>query len=217
MKDKETIMLTPCLSRGALTLAVALLLTSGGVSAHEKHDHHSAQPQASKAESAEIDLRERTLVDQNGNEVKFVSEVLGEKLVVMDFVFTHCTNVCPVLSAVLLQVQRRLGEQADKDVMLVSVTVDPVRDTPKRLNAYAAKYSAGPGWIWLTGPKPVVDDVLTGLGAYSVNFADHPSMVLVGDARSGQWSRFFGFPSPDQIMERLNQLKAARGKVAAGR
>jgi protein SCO1/2 len=215
MKDEETIMRARRLSRGALTLAVALLLTSGGVSAHEKHDH-SAQPQAQEAQSAEIDLRERTLVDQNGNEVKFVSEVLGEKLVVMDFVFTHCTNVCPVLSAVLLQVQRRLGEQAGKEVMLVSVSVDPVRDTPKRLNAYAAKYSAGPGWIWLTGPKPVVDDVLTGLGAYSVNFADHPSMVLVGDAGSGQWSRFFGFPSPDQIMERLNQLKAARGNAAAG-
>jgi protein SCO1/2 len=55
-----------------------------------------------------------------------------------------------------------------------------------------------------------VEDVLTGVGAYSVNFEDHPAMVLVGDGRTGEWSRFFGFPSPDRIMEEVNALQAAR-------
>ena len=60
------------------------------------------------------------------------------------------------------------------------------------------------------------DDVLIGLGAYSVNFEDHPSMVLVGDGRSGQWSRFFGFPSPDRIMQQVNALQSARQGAAGG-
>ena len=70
--------------------------------------------------------------------------------------------------------------------------------------------------IWLTGPKTRVDEVLDGLGAYSTNFEDHPSMVLVGDGRSGDWSRFFGFPSPDRIMDQVNALQAARQTAAGG-
>jgi protein SCO1/2 len=117
---------------------------------------------------------------------------------------------------VFVQLQERLGEQLGQEVALVSVTVDPVRDTPQRLKAYSARYDARDGWVWLTGPKTTVDDVLTGVGAYSVNFEDHPSMVLVGDGSTGQWSRFFGFPSPDRIMEQVNALQAARQGTAGG-
>ena len=108
------------------------------------------------------------------------------------------------------------GDQLGDDVALVSVSIDPTRDTPQRLKAYAARYQARPGWIWLTGGKRTMDEVLDGLGAYSPNFADHPSMVLVGDGRSGEWSRFFGFPSPDRIMDQVNTLQAARQTAAGG-
>jgi protein SCO1/2 len=90
------------------------------------------------------------------------------------------------------------------------MSVDPIRDTPQRLKAYSAKHHAGDGWVWLTGPKPAVDDVLTGVGAYSVNFEDHPSMVLVGDGRTGEWRRLFGFPNPDRIMEVVKDLQQRR-------
>ena len=166
----------------ALALSVAGVAVSAHGTAHEQHAATMNQP-VEAAESADIDLRDRTLVDQDGRQVKFVSDVIGDKIVVMDFVFTTCTNVCPILSAVLSQVQRTLGERLEGDIAIVSVTVDPIRDTPQRLKAYAAKHRAGEGWTWLTGPKPIVDDVLTGLGAYSVNFEDHPSMVLVGAVR----------------------------------
>ena len=150
------------------------------------------------------------LLDQDGRERRFVGDVIGDHIVVMDFVFTNCTNVCPILSAVLSQVRHSLGEQVGEEVQIVSLTVDPVRDTPQRLKAYAAKHGAHPGWTWLTGPKGVVEDVLTGLGAYTPSFEDHPSMVLVGDGRTGQWSRFFGFPSPKRIVEQVRTLQAAR-------
>ena len=71
--------------------------------------------------------------------------------------------------------------------MLVSVSVDPVRDTPQRLKAYAATHKAKPGWIWLTGGKRSMDELLDGLGAYTPNFENHPAMVLVGDGRTGEW------------------------------
>jgi protein SCO1/2 len=184
----------------------------------DPHAHHRAMlnAPAAPAKSADVDLRDLTLIDQDGREVQFVSDVIGDRIVVMDFVYTSCTTVCPVLSAVFGQVQARLGDRLGDPVALVSVSVDPTRDTPQRLKAYAARHDAQPGWVWLTGPKTTMDDVLDGLGAYSPNFEDHPAMVLVGDGRTGEWKRFFGFPSPDRLMEQVNALQAARQQAAGG-
>ena len=167
----------------------------------DPHAHHKAMLRQSgqSAKPADVDLRDLRLVDQDGRELQFVSEVIGDRIVVMDFVYTSCTTVCPVLSAVFGQMQGKLGNHLGQDVVLVSVSVDPTRDTPQRLKAYAAKHKAQPGWIWLTGAKPTMDEVLDGLGAYSPNFEDHPARVLVGDGRTGEWSRFFGFQSSSAL------------------
>jgi protein SCO1/2 len=135
----------------------------------------------------------------------------------VDFVYTTCTTVCPVLSALFAQLQERLGSRAGGEVALVSVSVDPVRDTPARLKQYSDKFKAGSGWTWLTGQSQVVDEVLKSLGAYTPNFADHPAMVLVGDGRSGKWTRFYGFPDPDQIVAKVNELDSARARRASAR
>jgi protein SCO1/2 len=123
--------------------------------------------------------------------------------------------VCPVASATFQQLQGKLGTALGKEVVLVSISVDPLRDTPERMHEYAARYQARAGWTWLTGAKPDVDAVLRGFGAYTPNYEDHPAMVLVGDA--GGWTRFLGFPSVDQLLGRVQALRVARenkGKVA---
>jgi protein SCO1/2 len=218
----------------AFVFAVGALALNAGAeeTGHEHHDHHDhaasgdddphahhkamINKPAEPAKTTEVDLLDKVLVDQNGDEMKFVSDVIGDRIVVMDFVYTSCTTVCPVISAVFGQVQDKLGEQLGDEVVLVSVSVDPVRDTPQRLKAYAAKHKAKPGWIWLTGGKRTMDEVLDGLGAYTPNFENHPAMVLVGDGRTGEWSRFFGFPSPDRLVDQVNALQAARSVAAGG-
>ena len=215
----------------SLLLVASLLALNlqAAESDHEQHKHaasaeddphagHKAMMKkpAEQAESTRVDLLDHTLVDQHGQQVKFVSDVIGDRIVVMDFVYTTCTTVCPVLSAVFGQVQNRLGERLGDDVVLVSVSVDPIRDTPQRLKAYSKRHKAQPGWIWLTGHKRTMDEVLDGLGAYSPNFEDHAAMVLIGDGQDGQWSRFYGFPNPDRIIERVNALQAAREAVSGG-
>ena len=196
--------------------ALALAFAFGGAALadedpHAKHremmQHQDPEP---SAENADIDLRDRLLLNQNGEEVQFVSDVIGDNIVVMDFVYTTCTTVCPVLSALFTQVQTQLGDRLGDEVIMVSMTVDAARDTPPRLKAYAAKHHAGEGWLWLTGPKPTMDDVLTGLGAYSASFEDHPAMVIVGDGRTGEWKRMFGFPNPDRIMKVVNEFQEQR-------
>ncbi len=212
-----------------LTASLLALNLQAAESDHEHHKHDAAAEDdphadhkammskpAEPAESTRVDLLDRTLADQHGNKVKFVSDVIGDRIVVMDFVYTTCTTVCPILSAVFGQLQNRLGDRLGDDVVLVSVSVDPVRDTPQRLEAYSKIHKARPGWIWLTGQKSTMNEVLDGLGAYSPNFEDHAAMVLIGDGQHGQWSRLYGFPSPDRIMEQVNALRAARDAVSGG-
>jgi protein SCO1/2 len=180
----------------------------------DPHAKHRAMMQnkdpAPAAEFSDIDLRNALLQNQDGQDVRFVSDVIGDNIVVMDFVYTTCTTVCPVLTALFTQVQTKLGDDLGNEVVMVSMTVDAARDTPARLKAYATKHRVQQGWTWLTGPKTTMDDVLTGLGAFSVSFEDHPAMVIVGDGRTGEWKRMFGFPNPDRIMKVVDEFRAKR-------
>lgn len=195
---------------GAWALAMPTAL------AHDPHAHHQqAATQPVAAQSASVTLADTPLLDQDGRSLRFKSDVVGERIVIVDFIYTTCTTVCPVVSATLAQVQGQLGDRLGRDVALLSVTVDPLRDTPARLKDYGARIGSGPGWHWLTGAKPQVDDVLRAFGAYTPNFVDHPPLVLVGDAKTGQWLRFYGFPSAEQLVKAVTELTATRAKTGA--
>ena len=204
-----------------LTLATGLAVTATLAMAipalgHDGKDHSKSLPEAA-AESVDtavdVELLDLVLVDKEGKEMRFGSEAVDDRIVVIDFIYTTCTTVCPILSAVMARVQHNLGERLGEDAWLISISIDPTRDTPQRLNAYARKFGAGPGWIWMTGEKSAVDRVLQGLDSYSAEIVDHPPSVLIGDARSGKWTRLFGFPTPEHIVHRVDQLVAARNPV----
>jgi protein SCO1/2 len=202
--------------------AAAALVLAPAARAAEDHSHHHHQHQEKpaaaqeKPSSVQVKYGDAVLVNQDGRKMKLKSEVFGDRLVVMDFAYTTCTTVCPVLTAVLSKVQAGLGDRAGKEVQLVTITVDPARDTPARLKEYAAKHGARADWLWLTGPTGTVNEVLRGFGAYAPNFEDHPAMILVGDPVSGKWTRFFGFSDPKDILAKVEELRATRvaGKPA---
>jgi protein SCO1/2 len=202
--------------RGAVLViaALGLVFTASAVAGDKDgHAHHRKvleEQQEPNANFSDIVLSDAVLSNQDGVQVGLRDDVVGDKIVVVDFVYTTCTTVCPVLSAVFRQVQNRLDDRLGGEVVMVSISVDPNRDTPQRLKSYAAKFGAKPGWVWLTGQKQIVTRVLEEFGAYTPNFRDHPSMVLVGDGRSGQWSRFLGFPAAEQIVEKIDEFSARR-------
>ena len=190
----------------SMGLSMGLLIPSV-LLAHDEH-HHAAAAAAPSA--TKVVLSEAPLLDQGGKRVRLAQEVIGERIAVVNFIYTSCTTVCPVSSATFEQLQKRLGAALGKEVVLVSITVDPLRDTPQRLREYGARYHAAEGWTWLTGAKRDVDGALKGFGAYTANFEDHPATVLVGDARGGKWTRFFGFPSVDELVARIEAMQLAR-------
>lgn len=214
----------------SLAASVILALSAGTLQAHDHSAHaghgQPADPHAGHAQHAaaaptastvQVTLTDTALLDQNGLPRKIRSDVVGDRIVVMDFVYTTCTTICPAISGTFAKVQRQLGDALGKDVSLVTITVDPARDTPAVLKAYGAKHGARDGWMWLTGAPQSVNGVLKGFGAYVPDPAQHPAMVLVGDGRTGQWTRFFGFPSTEQLMARIDELRLARRSAEAAR
>jgi len=203
----------------ALLIAAMLVgaVLPGGlqtVAAHDAHHHAAPAPADAKAQAARVTLYDNELVDSDGHAVRFKSEAVGNRIVIIDFIYTSCTTICPVTSAVFAEVQKRLierlGEQFGRDVKLVTLTVDPATDTPERLKDYAGNFGSPAGWLWLTGDKPKVAKVLAGLGAYAADFTRHSGAVLVGDARTGDWTRFYGIPNAPDLVDRAEQLLAAR-------
>lgn len=202
--------------RTGLARALCVLLAMAGTlqaGAAQEHAGHHSPP--AWTEGARVRFAAVPLTDQYGRELR-LADAVGERIVVMGFVYTHCTTVCPVISAILQKVQAQLGERVGAEVGLLSISVDPLRDSPARLLEYSRAYQSGPGWRWLTGEVAAVDEVLRGLGVRSADFASHPPTLLVGDARSGQWTRYYGFTDPAVLVARVEALVAAREHAGHG-
>lgn len=177
------------------------------------HQHQPSAPAAKPSESIALKLPDALLTDQDGRKQRLVSELMGDRIIVASFVYTNCTTICPVVSTLFSQTQDKLGELLESKVRLVSLSVDPARDTPARLKAYAATHGARAGWYWLTGAPSDVTAALQGFGTYTPNFKDHPVVIMIGDARSGRWIRYYGFQNPERLAAKVREVLAARDQA----
>jgi cytochrome oxidase Cu insertion factor (SCO1/SenC/PrrC family) len=154
------------------------------------------------------------LVNQDGQTVRLYEDLVKDRVVVMNFIFTTCRGICPPLGANFAALQKQLGEGVDRNISLVSISVDPTTDTPQRLKAWAGQFGARPGWTLLTGPKADADSVLKSLGVFSANKTEHSPYLLIGSESAGHWTRVHGLTAPQRVAEIARQL--ARETQAAG-
>jgi len=150
------------------------------------------------------------VVDQDGRELKFYTDLVKGKTVAVNFIFTTCTTICPPLTAVFRRAQQTLGERAGKDAHLISISVDPATDTPARLKEFATKFKAGPGWTFVTGGVPEINSLLRALGADAADKNDHTPTILVGNEAAGHWTRTYGLAPVSKLVETINEA-AAKG------
>ncbi|WP_395788570.1 SCO family protein [Aquimonas sp.] len=158
----------------------------------------------------QLDFPDVELVDASGRSLRYYPELIADRIVAVQFIFTRCKFVCPLLGSHFRRVQELIGEPIGGPVRLLSISVDPLNDSPERLQAWAQQHRAGPGWSQLTGGRSEIDTVLKALGAYAADREDHTSFVLVGDARSGDWRRMDGMSAPQSIADEISRLLAAR-------
>jgi protein SCO1/2 len=146
------------------------------------------------------------LINQDGQKMRFYSDVLKDKVVVINTFFTTCTSVCPPMNRNLERIQEALGERLGKDAFLVSISVDPETDTPPRLKEYSRRFHARPGWIFLTGKKENVNWALYKLGQYVETKDDHTTIIIIGNEPKGLWKKAFGLAKPDELMKIVDDV-----------
>jgi len=148
------------------------------------------------------------VVDQDGRPLRFYADLVRGQRVAMNFVFTTCTTICLPMGASFERLQAMLGAHAGSAARLISVSIDPLTDTPQRLKAWGAKFHAGPGWSLVTGRKEDIDRLLKTLGVFTADRADHAPIVLLGDDAAGRWTRAYGLAAPAKLIELLDGLAA---------
>jgi protein SCO1 len=146
------------------------------------------------------------LINQDGEKLRFYSDVLKNKVVVINAFFTTCTSVCPPMNRNLEKIQNALGDRLGRDVFLVSISVDPVNDTPTRLKEYSQRFHARSGWIFLTGKKENVDWALYKLGQYVEEKNDHTSVLIVGNESKGLWKKAFGLAKAEELIKIVDDV-----------
>ena len=200
---------------GLLTLCL-LASGIGQALAHSADEHagHTMAAKSASSENAQVKFADVALVDQDGKAVRLEKDLVTNKIVVMSFIYTSCTTVCPVVSSIMGKVQKQLGARVGSEVQLVSISIDPQRDDPKRLNDYARAFQNGPGWSWLTGSTQSVNETLKGLGSFSGDFKSHAPLILVGDGNSSHWTRYYGFTDPSVLIREVEKLSGQRNTHA---
>jgi protein SCO1 len=170
-----------------------------------------AGSQLKRATRTTVDYKLPTvrLVRDDGTSVSFPQEIDDGRPVVLNFVFTTCGTICPVMSKVFSQLQDRLGVDRDK-VRLVSISIDPEQDRPARLNEYARKFHAGPAWRHYTGTTQASLAVQRAFEAYRGDKMNHTPVTFLRARPGGRWVRIDGFATPDELAGEVRALLAAR-------
>ncbi|HEY5645958.1 MAG TPA: SCO family protein [Pseudomonadales bacterium] len=177
---------------------------------HAAHVEHAGSQEETNI--VDVEAPDVTLLDQEGVPGRFVSDHIGDRLAVVTFTFTDCTTICPIVDGVFQQLQDEIADQLGQGTVLLTVSIDPVRDIPDRLKQRAEKLQAKPGWSFLTGEKQTVNSLLKALEMWTPDIWNHPPTVFVVDGRRHVWTRLSGFPQPNKIAEVLDRYHTARSE-----
>jgi len=190
----------------ALSLVTLLALIVGACS-----ERPPGVPTSSRSIIQQQHLPNIRLTTHEGRSMLFYDDLVRDKVVAINFMFTSCRIACPVTTPKLVEVQKLLGERAGRDVTFLSITLDPEHDTPKVLDAYARAYGVGPGWYFLTGKQSDIEKLRRKLGVYDrdpVVDADrtkHAGILVLGNEPSGRWKAVATLSKPVRIRQAIER------------
>lgn len=207
---------------GCVVAGLALALAAGAHEAKQagasRHKEAAAPAQGKPAAQGTRDARtyftDLELVTHDGRKVRFYSDMLEGRTVLINVIYTNCKDACPLITQKLNQVRGLIGEQFGRDVWFVSLTSDPERDSPAALRRFAQEQSADlGGWTFLTGNPKNIEHILKKLGQYSQDAEDHSTLLIAGNVPAKRWAKIRPDAPPVAIAERLKLLSAADGKT----
>jgi len=192
------------------TLALILVIGQQPAIAEQASDdphahHHHKIPESVERTLVTYTIPEVNMINQDGQQVSLSKLLDSEQPVMMNFIFTSCTAICPAMSATFASVQKQLGSDSKK-LLMVSISIDPEYDTPDALNTYAKRFKAGSQWEFLTGS---LEDSISVQKAFDADRGDkmnHTPMTLMRATRDSQWVRYEGFARADELAEEVRGM-----------
>lgn len=168
-----------------------------------------APPERRGTTDARAYFTDTLLQTQDGRSVRFYSDVMEGRTVLINIIFTNCKDACPLMTHKLVETRSRLGERFGRDVFFITLTSDPERDSPREMKAFALRQNADvPGWTWLTGSKPDIEFLLKRLGQFTKHVEEHSMLLIAGNVPGKRWTKIRPDTSADVIADRLKLLAA---------
>lgn len=179
----------------------AALLCSSAVLAHDPKQHAVAWPGGNHYERSlhAYTIPDVVLVDADARPVRLRELLASDDPVMLNFIFTTCSTICPVMVKVFADVPSRLGAAA-KDLRMISISIDPDNDTPAQLKSYAKNFGDGLRWRLLTGRAEDIKNVQRAFDSYRGDKMSHEPLTLIRHARAKSWVRIDGFANPDELV-----------------
>jgi len=182
-----------------MTLAAMLFsLALGAANAQE--------PGKSDDEQSREYFTDLTLYNQEGEPVRFYTDVLKDQLVVLNFIFTNCGAACPMMTEKMRIARGLMSPDLAQRVRYVSISIDPKRDSPKAMKEFAERHHADGNWVFLTGAQENIDKIVKKLGQYNEEVEAHSTMMLAGDVARRHWIKLPPNVPPAGIAEKLTDL-----------
>jgi protein SCO1/2 len=166
----------------------------------DEHAAHRAMMEAPsyRVVDAQYTVPDIVLTNERGQDVALRTLFSGDRPIAVNFIFTSCTTICPIMTATMLQLQRELVQETAKPIF-VSISIDPDYDTATTLSAYAKRFGAD--WTFLTGERADVLEVLQAFSAWRGNKNNHAAITLFKSAGADHWTRIEGLASASQLAE----------------
>lgn len=185
-------------------IAVCAMAWTAMNPAPEPGTHFSQAPQ--NARWGDAYLPNLPVVDQDGNRYRFYDDLIKGRKVVVNFIFTSCSAICPLTMARMAQLYEKLGDIAGSDVQFYSITVDPEHDDPAALKRYSQAFKLDPKWRLLTGNPSDIQIIRDKLGERSRVASDHRHEMLIGNDLIGDWSKDSAYGDLDRVAINIRMM-----------
>ncbi|MEY4754894.1 MAG: hypothetical protein RJA44_2569 [Pseudomonadota bacterium] len=194
------------LRAGCALLALLLASSLGHAQGSRPAASSTASAETLNDEAVQLRLPDIEVRDQQGQKRRFYTDLVKGRSVAVNFIFTSCTSICTPLTAGFKAMQTELARSKTPNVQLISISVDPLTDTPEQLRLHAQKFGAGPGWSFITGSRSAIDTLLKAFGVSAGDPNDHTPIAFLGHDPSGRWTRASGLANPELLAKRLISL-----------
>jgi protein SCO1/2 len=142
------------------------------------------------------------VVTHEGKTVRFYSDLVKDRAVAVNFIFTDCSTICPASGALFANLQK----QSARGVHFISVSIDPESDTPKKLAAWSGKFRTGSSWTLVTGKKSAIDEIVKAFGTTTARPQDHQPLTIIGSDATHVWTRIYGFPGSEKVNAAFDEV-----------